>query len=120
MQTIQTAYIKAKRKYLEPRLTITEWVEKNLPDWYIDGSNPAKTNNLTGESNLETSPISAIIVPASLKDVDTKITYLEELKVLASKSNNINDFKAKIKAKYPEYSGLNYLDMTARFFFPQN
>ena len=25
-----------------------------------------------------------------------------------------------IKNKYPEYSGLNYLDMTAGFFFPQN
>ena len=26
----------------------------------------------------------------------------------------------KVKNKYPEYSGLNYLDMTAGFFFPQN
>ena len=69
IQTILAAFIKAKRKYLEPRLTITEWVEKNLPDWYIEGSSPAKANNLAGESNLDISPISAIIVPANLKEI---------------------------------------------------
>ena len=26
--------------------------------------------------------------------------------------------KAKVQAKYPDYSGLNYLDMTVGFFFP--
>lgn len=51
--------------------------------------------------------------PETLKDVDTKIAYLEELKELAKESNNINEFKDKVKTKYPEYSGLNYLDMTA-------
>lgn len=64
--------------------------------------------------------LSSHYTPKTLKDVDTKIAYLEELKVLASDSNNINEFKDKVKAKYPEYSGLNYLDMTAVFFFPQN
>ena len=69
IQTILAAVIKAKRKYLEPRFTITEWVEKNLPDWYIDGSSPAKASNLAGESNLEISPISARIEPAVLKEI---------------------------------------------------
>ena len=68
-QTILAAFINAKRKYLEPRFTITEWVEKNFPDWYIEGSNPANANSLAGESNLEISPISAKIEPANLKEI---------------------------------------------------
>lgn len=31
-----------------------------------------------------------------------------------------NDFENKVKAQYPEYSGLNYLDMTSGMFFSQN
>ena len=64
--------------------------------------------------------LSSHYTPETLKDVDTKIAYLEELKVLANDSNDINNFKDKRKAKYPEYSGLNYLDMTAGYFFPEN
>lgn len=64
--------------------------------------------------------LSSHYTPETLKDVDTKIAYLENLKVLAKDSIDINDFKGKVKAKYPKYSGLNYLDMTAGFFFPQN
>ena len=55
-----------------------------------------------------------------ITDVDTKIDYLEEIKKLAKESTTITDFEDKVKEKYPEYSGLNYLDMTAGFFFPQN
>ena len=57
--------------------------------------------------------------PETLKDVDTKIAYLEELNILSKESKNAADFENKVKTKYPEYSGLNYLDMTAGFFFPQ-
>ena len=64
--------------------------------------------------------LSSHYTPETLKDVDTKIAYLEELKTIANDSKDMNDFKDKVKAKYPEYSGLNYLDMTAGFFFPQN
>lgn len=64
--------------------------------------------------------LSSHYTPETLKDVDAKIAYLEELKVIAKDSKDINDFKDKVKAKYPEYSGLNYLDMTAGYFFPQN
>lgn len=64
--------------------------------------------------------LSSHYTPETLKDVDTKIAYLEELKTIANNSKDMNDFKDKVKAKYPEYSGLNYLDMTAGFFFPQN
>ena len=30
------------------------------------------------------------------------------------------DKEKKVKAKFPTYSGLNYLDMTAGYFFPEN
>ena len=55
--------------------------------------------------------------PEDQKDVQTKINYLEELKVLAAESADAEDFKAKVEAKYPEYAGQNYLDMTVGFFF---
>ena len=64
--------------------------------------------------------LSSHYVPETIKDVDTKIAYLKELKELAKNSSNTNDFKDKVKAKFPAYSGLNYLDMTAGYFFPQN
>ena len=58
--------------------------------------------------------------PETLKDVDTKIEYLEELNKFAKESTCAEDFKDKVKSKYSEYGGLNYLDMTAGFFFPEN
>ena len=58
--------------------------------------------------------------PETLQDVDTKINYLEELKRIAKESSDASDFKDKVKSKYSEYDGLNYLDMTAGFFFPEN
>lgn len=61
--------------------------------------------------------LSSHYTPETLKDVDTKIAYLEELKKIAKECLNAEEFKEKVKAKYPEYSGLNYLDMTAGFFF---
>ena len=63
--------------------------------------------------------LSSHYTPETLKDVDTKIEYLDELKKIAKNSVDVNDFEIKVKTKYPEYSGLNYLDMTAGFFFPQ-
>ena len=58
--------------------------------------------------------------PEKLSDVDTKIGYLNEIKIIANESKNMNEFKQKVNEKYPEYSGLNYLDMTAGYLFPQN
>ena len=45
---------------------------------------------------------------------------IKQLKELAKESKDATDFENKVKVKYPEYSGLNYLNMTAGFFFPQN
>ena len=44
----------------------------------------------------------------------------EYLKKIAKESKDANDFENKVKAQYPEYSGLNYLDMISVMFFSQN
>lgn len=64
--------------------------------------------------------LSSHYTPETLTDVDTKIAYLENIKKIARESKNINKFKEEVKKEYPNYSGLNYLDMTASYFFPQN
>lgn len=55
--------------------------------------------------------------PEDLKDAETKIAYLEDLKVIAGESRSKEDFREKVAARYPQYGGANYLDMTAGFFF---
>lgn len=55
--------------------------------------------------------------PEDLKDAQTKIDYLENLKKIAAGVQNAGEFKTEVGKKYPQYSGQNYLDMTAGFFF---
>ena len=55
--------------------------------------------------------------PEDLKDARTKIEYLQTLKAIAEKCNTAGEFKAQVKARFPEYGGENYLDMTADMFF---
>lgn len=55
--------------------------------------------------------------PEDLKDAATKIAYLQALKTIAAGCANAADFKAAVEARYPNYGGQNYLDMTAGFFF---
>lgn len=55
--------------------------------------------------------------PEDLKDARTKIDYLERLKEIAASCADGEAFKAEVKRLYPAYSGENYLDMTAGFFF---
>lgn len=55
--------------------------------------------------------------PEDLKDAETKIAYIENLKAIAEKTADAESFKAEVMKQYPEYSGQNYLDMTAGFFF---
>lgn len=59
-------------------------------------------------------------IPEDTKAVDIKIAYIETLLNIASDSKNANEMIEKVKAEYPDYSGVNYLEMTANFFFPQN
>lgn len=55
--------------------------------------------------------------PEDLKDAQTKIDYLENLKKIAADCADADSFKAEVQKQYPAYSGQNYLDMTAGFFF---
>lgn len=55
--------------------------------------------------------------PEDLKDAQTKIDYLENLKKIAENSVDADTFKAEVQKQYPAYSGQNYLEMTAGFFF---
>ena len=55
--------------------------------------------------------------PEDLKDAKTKIAYLENLKAIAANCKDADTFKAEVGKQYPQYSGQNYLDMTAGFFF---
>lgn len=59
-------------------------------------------------------------IPEDITAVDTKISYIETLLNIASDCNSANEMIEKVKNEYPNYNGLNYLEMTANFFFPQN
>ena len=63
--------------------------------------------------------LSAHYGPETREDVQTKIDYLEGLKSIAGECTTADEFKQKVNERYPGYSGANYLDMTAGFFFPQ-
>ena len=62
--------------------------------------------------------LSAHYGPETRQDVQTQIDYLEMLKEVASGCSSADEFKAAVNERCPEYSGANYLDMTAGFFFP--
>lgn len=55
--------------------------------------------------------------PEDLKDAQTKINYLNELKKVASQCKTAEEFKNEVKKRFPLYGGENYLDMTAGMFF---
>lgn len=55
--------------------------------------------------------------PEDLKDARTKIDYIKNLKAIAAGCGSADEFKSKVSAEYPNYSGENYLEMTAGFFF---
>lgn len=57
--------------------------------------------------------------PEDLKDVQTKIDYLEDLKAIAAQFDDAASFKAAVQQRFPEYAGENYLDMTCGFFFAE-
>ena len=63
--------------------------------------------------------LSAHYGPETRQDVQTKIDYLKDLKTIAEECATADDFKQRVNERYVGYSGANYLDMTAGFFFPQ-
>lgn len=50
-------------------------------------------------------------------DVDTKITYVQKVQTLVEQSHDKEDFVSRVKREFPDYEGLNYLEMTAGYFF---
>lgn len=62
--------------------------------------------------------LTAHYTPEDLKDAQTKVDYLTNLKEIALESESADEMKAKVLSQYPDYSGMNYLDMTVGFFFP--
>lgn len=44
--------------------------------------------------------------------------YLTALKEIALTCGSADEMKAKVQTQYPDYSGMNYLDMTVGSFFP--
>ena len=62
--------------------------------------------------------MTAHYTPEDLKDAQTKVDYLTNLKEIALESESADEMKAKVQEQYPDYSGMNYLDMTVGFFFP--
>ena len=57
--------------------------------------------------------------PEDLKDARTKVDYLTALKDIALECESAAEMKTKVQERYPDYGGMNYLDMTVGFFFPQ-
>lgn len=55
--------------------------------------------------------------PEDLNDVKTKIAYVKRIKEIAISSDSADCFKNTVQKEYPDYSGLNYLDITASIFF---
>lgn len=55
--------------------------------------------------------------PEDLKDAQAKIDYIENLKKIAKDCADDDSFKKEVQKQYPKYSGQNYLDMTAGFFY---
>ncbi|WP_249300107.1 hypothetical protein [Feifania hominis] len=61
--------------------------------------------------------LSSHYTPEDLKDVRVKIDYLRDLKEIASRCCDGAQFRQAVAQRYPDYTGGNYLDMTAGFFF---
>lgn len=55
--------------------------------------------------------------PEGQDAVAEKIAYLNKTKEIMQQSKTADEFKANMKAAFPAYDGLNYLDMTAGFLY---
>lgn len=58
--------------------------------------------------------------PEKQDAVTEKIAYVEKVKELAASSSNAEAFTSAMKEAFPDYTGENYLDMTAGYLFPSN
>ena len=101
------------------RCTPTCWATTVTPSWRARATPaPATIAQLEGYIARGYDLIlTSHYTPEDWKDARTKIDYLKELKSLAAASGTRDSFLAAMKEKYPQYSGENYLSMTADFFF---
>lgn len=76
---------------------------------------------LTSLENMKAKGYALILsghhTPETQADVDAKIAYVKHISALAQQSKGRDDFIARVKKAYPDYAGLNYLEMTAGYFF---
>lgn len=59
-------------------------------------------------------------IPEGIDAVNAKIEYLKTLLNIASTCKSAGEMIEKVSKEYPNYSGANYLEMTANFFFSKN
>ena len=59
-------------------------------------------------------------IPEGIDAVNAKIEYLKTLLNIASTCKSAGEMIEKVSKEYPNYSGVNYLEMTANFFFSKN
>ena len=52
--------------------------------------------------------------------VTEKISYVEKAKELAENNDNADSFMAAVKEAFPDYTGENYLEMSAGYLFPSD
>ena len=85
-----------------------------------DGHADAIISELNGfiESGYELI-LTSHYVPENIEDVKTKIAYVNNIKTIADGSKSKAEFIDKVKKEYPNYSGLNYLDITASLYFKE-
>ena len=58
-------------------------------------------------------------IPENIDDVKTKIAYINNVMSIARVSENKTEFINKMTKEYPNYSGLNYLEITANSYFKE-
>lgn len=59
-------------------------------------------------------------IPENINAVKEKIEYIENILTISDSSKTSKEMIEKVKSKYPKYSGENYLEMTANYFFNNN
>jgi hypothetical protein len=57
--------------------------------------------------------------PEDVRDIQIKIDYLEKLRQIVQRSSTAKGFIDETKRSFPDYTGDQYLDMTAGFLFPE-
>lgn len=58
--------------------------------------------------------------PEAQDAVTEKISYVEKVEELAAVNSNAGEFTAAMEEAFSDYTGENYLDMTAGYLFPSN